>query len=124
MGASEWECGLRSVIEARGRPGGGGVAELAVLREAGGGVIRVFGRLVVRQMARVASGVERGELPVGMALRADHRRVSAGERESGVIVIEAGRRPSRRGVAELALLGEAGGGVIWVLGRLIILDVT
>jgi hypothetical protein len=68
VGAGQRERSLRGVIEARWSPGRGGVAELAVLRESGGHVVRTLGGLVIRKVARVASRVESGVLPIGMAL--------------------------------------------------------
>ena len=97
------------VIESRARPGSGGVALLASLREAGLHVIRIGGSLEILQVAADAGGVGAGQIVVAIhvALGALHARVGASQRESGGVVIESGARPGSGRVALLASLREA-----------------
>src|ERR1035438_6991385 len=53
-----------------------------------------------------------------MALRASDRCVTASERKLGVVVIEVGRRPGRSGVADVAVLRESAGHMVWILRSL------
>ena len=53
------EAGLRRVIERGAVPIGRRMAELAILRESGGGVGRIAGALIVFQMAGIAGGAQR-----------------------------------------------------------------
>ena len=112
------------VIELGAQPLRGGVAELAVLREASGGVVRVLGRLEVGQVARVAGRAEGGVLSVGMALSARGGGVFASQRKLGCIVIELGAQPLRGRVAELAALRVTGRNMIRAGSGLIVLQMT
>lgn len=64
------------------------MAQLAILRQSGGDVIRAGGRLVLLQMARRAIGGERRVLIIHMASEARGGGMFAGERELGRRVIE------------------------------------
>lgn len=91
----------------RGRsPICGRMTQLALLRETDRHMVRIVGCCVVRTVAPVARGRKRRVVVVLMAVDARHRRMRAGKRERGVVVVEGGRRPGRRAVTNLALLRE------------------
>ena len=73
------------------------MADGAIGREARCGVRRIGGPIPVSLMAAVACCRQRRVVVVGVALRASHGSVGAGEREGRVVVIK-GRRCPRRGV--------------------------
>ena len=105
MCAGERECSV-VVVEGRGAPAAGGVADGAVGGEAGGDVIGVGGAVEISLMAGVAGGGSGCVAVVGVALDAGERGVNAGERIVGVDgVIEVDGRPVGCVVA-----GVAGGG--------------
>lgn len=112
VGSVERETGGR-VIKRRARPGGGVVAQRAILRETRLHVIRSRGAVEVCLMARVASRAARQIVSTGrtecrvVALRALQRHVSAGQREAGGRVIKRGTGPAGRVVALGAGLREA-----------------
>ena len=114
------------VIEGSRGPVGSAVADFALLRESAGDVIRAGGSLIVLEMATHAGGV--GEVVVavggGMTLAALHVDVRSGERPAGGGVIESSRGPVGGTVAHFALLREAAGDVIRVVGALIILEMA
>lgn len=95
MRAGEGKAGLR-VVEARARPGGGGMANGTVLREAGRRVIRVGRLVVIGQVAGAALRRRSREPIVGMAKEAIELGVRACEQKAGSAVIEDGALPSRR----------------------------
>ena len=114
------------VIESRACPGGGAVALLASLREAGRNVIGIRSALEIFQVAAHACRVGAGQIvvPIHMALRALQRGMRPRQRESGGGMIEIRTHP-RRGVVTLgASLGEAGLHVIWSGRALEILQVA
>ena len=108
------------VIEFSPEPLRGGVAELAVLREAGRGVIGMGGGSVFLEVAGRTIRAERRVLAIGVAQSASRRGVRAGQRKLGGAVIELRPEPLRGGVASLAVLRESGGDVVRILGGLII----
>ena len=108
----ERERGLRRVIEGSSGPIGGGVAELAVLREPGSRMVRIGGALVVLQVARIASCGQSGVLAAGVALCAGSGGVCASQRKLCRAVVKGGGHPCRCSVAELAILWESGGRVV------------
>ena len=125
MLAGQRERGLRSVIEGRSGPIRGGVAELAILRETGGDMVRIVGALVVLQVAGIAGGAQAFVDAARMALNASRGDVLAGQRERGLGgVIEFRAGPIDGGVALRAILREASGGVIRIGGALIVLQVA
>ena len=97
----------RVVIKNRAEPLGRAVARLAGLRETRGDVVRSCRLLIIRQVAGHAGRRQRRVLAVGMASRARDRRVLAGQRELGRIVIEGGAQPLRGVVTGLAGLRES-----------------
>ncbi len=112
------------VIELRAEPLRGVVAQLAILREPGGEVIRIISSLVVLQMARRTGRAQSRILAARMALGTGHSGVFSGERELGGVVIEGSSQPPRGGVTELAGLRETGRQVIGAGGGLVILQMA
>lgn len=117
VGARQGEGCFRMIK--RGRlPGGRGVANLALLWDASGQVIRARGALEVLEVARDACGRRQIEISVRVTLIALQLRMPTRKREAHRIVIEAGWLPCRSRVAILASLGEAQGQMIGVAGFL------
>ena len=92
------------VVEARSRPRGCGVAGLAGGRETRRRVIRVGGGLVIRLVTGEAVGRNRCVVVVHVTTGAGHSGVLAGQRERGVVMVERGRNPGGRVMADVALL--------------------
>ena len=115
--ASERKLGS-AVVKTGGRPSDSGMAELAILRETGAGMVRVLGGLKVGQVARTAGRAQGGVLSIAMALSTGGGDVFASERKLGRAVVKTGGRPSDGGMAELAVLGESGSGMAGALGGL------
>lgn len=113
VGAGQRERG-RAVIELRSVPLRGAVAKAAVLRKSRGRVIWTRSSVVVIQVAGTARRAEAGELAVGVTRVARHRCVRPGERKSCGGVIESRSLPGRRRVTHRAVLGKAGGDVVWI----------
>ena len=82
----EWENII--VVEGRGRPRARAVADVALLREACGGVIWVIRGLIFLQVAGYACRVRQAVVVVDVTLRALQGRVSSGEGEASRVVIE------------------------------------
>ena len=81
--------------------------------------------LKIFQVARIASGSQTFEDSARMALHASGDSVRAGKWEGGLrSVIERGPVPIDGGMAKLAILWEARGGMVRVSGALIVLEVT
>ena len=95
------------VIKGSSQPGRGGMTSRARGREPGRYVIRIVRSLVVSLVAAVAVGRDRGVVVVDVATRTRHGGVRPGQRETGVVVIEARRTPGRRAMAYFALLWKA-----------------
>ena len=112
------------MVERGPGPGAGVVATGTGSREPCLRVIRIGGRLVVFQVARRTIGRRACKTPVRMALRALQGCVHSGQGKSHEIVIEAGRRPRRRGMALLAGRRESRLHVIRIARLLEILQVT
>ena len=121
--AGQREAG-RGVVECRAGPLRGVVAHGAVLREAGGFVRRVGGPVEIRQVAGNARGAGQAEVVVHVALRALHRGVGAGQRETRSGVVEFSAHPLRRVVAQSAILREPRGLVIRTGGSIEIVQVA
>jgi hypothetical protein len=83
----------RGVIEGGPAPVRRSVADLALLRKPGRGMIGIVGTLKILQVAADARGDGQVIVPVGMALRALHADVCPRQREAGFGVIELGRLP-------------------------------
>lgn len=94
------------------------VAHSALLRNAGGQMVRVRRALIVLQVARDTSSGCQLEISTRVALITLQLRVPAGEGEAHRIVIEISRLPSRSRVAFLASLGKSERNVIRIAGLL------
>jgi len=84
--AGQWEYRL-AMVEHRARPTCGGMACVAGDREARRCMGRIVGRVVIRQMARLAGRVGQRIVIIYVAGRAQDRGVESGKRESGAGVI-------------------------------------
>ena len=82
--------------------------------ESRSGVSGVCGSIPVCLVASVAGGGKSGVVIVGVAGGARDRSVRAGERECGVVVVEGGRAPGARCMADGAVGGKAGGDVVGI----------
>src|ERR1035437_4491007 len=100
------------VIEGGRRPGSNVVADFAGLREPRGRVRWIRGCVEVGKVARDASCGQCGELAVSVARRAGQRKMRAGEREPGVVMVEDRIEPILGGVAGGGLSGGARGHVL------------
>jgi hypothetical protein len=98
-----------SMIEGRGGPGGGGMAQSAIRREPGSDVRRILSASEVFLVASVAACGKRRVVVVYMALGARDRNVRAGKRERGRVVIECCPGPGGRAMAGFAGGREANG---------------
>ena len=125
VSACERESGL-GMVEVRRLPRARRVAHFASLREAALHVIRVISVLEILQVARDARSLGEVVVVVEVAVDTCARRhgVGAGERESGLGVIEGRRRPGHRGVARLACLRESLLRVVRIIGVLKILQMA
>ena len=106
------------VVERRRGPRRSVMADVALLGQVGGNVVRVVCTLKVFEVATDAGGAGQVVIVVGMALTALHIGMGAGERPSGSRVIEGCGSPIRSAVARLALLRETSGHVIGILSCL------
>ena len=116
MSSGEREFCPRIVIEIRTYPLDCAVANRAVLGEACRCVIRVFAADIISGVAGHAGRAERGELVVYMARLASNRHMSPGQAKLGLIVIELGPKPLCGSMTCLAVLREACGDVVRILG--------
>ena len=123
MCAGQRETGGR-VIELRSHPLHGVVADRAVLREAGGLVVRTIGRIEVVQVARQASRARQAEIVVDMALRALRGGMRASEGKTRGRMVELGSHPLDRVMAECAVLRECRGLVIRTASRIEIVQMA
>ena len=117
------------VIERRRRPSSGAMTDVAQLRESRADVVGIVRSLEVVQVtsdARRAGQVIGTGRAVGsvVALIALQRGVCPGQRPAGGGVIEAGRRPGGGAVTDFALLREACGHVIGIVGSFVIVQVA
>ena len=111
VSAGERELSL-TVIKRRAGPIGRRMAQRTILREGRGGVRRSSGCVVLLSVAGEAGSTLRRVGRYGVARRALYRRMFAGERELGGVVVKSGAQPVCRGVAALARLGESGSRVV------------
>ena len=123
--AGERETGA-VVIERGIKPGAGGVALVAGLREVRRDVIGIRRSLIVLQVAGRAGRAVQVVVVVDVAVGAGARRnrVQAGKRESGAVVIKRGIEPGTGAVALVAGLREVRRDVVGIGGSLIVLQVT
>lgn len=119
MRSRQGELGGGIVVEFSAFPLRGRVAGRAILGKAGRHVIGILGVVECRQVATDAGGRRSPEEVVLMTLGASDCRVRSGERElGGGVMVELGSLPLRRGVAQRAVLREAGQDVIGIPGAL------
>src|SRR5712692_1605215 len=111
--AGQGEQGL-VVIKRGGLPGGGGVAQVTRLWEARGDMVGIGRGVEVLQVARDTGSRQPGIDVVHMAGGAGRADVGPGQRKGRFGMIEGGPGPGGRGVAQGAVGGEFGGGVIRV----------
>ena len=109
------------VIERRAQPTGSRVTDSTCVREACGHVIRIVRCLVVALVAPVAIRGQRCVVVVHVAVRTRYAGMSAGQRETCVVVVEGCRAPYGGAVADVALLRESHGDVVRVTGALKVL---
>jgi hypothetical protein len=108
------------VIESGRRPRRGVVADLTLLRESRRLVIGIIRLVVIAEMARHAGCVRNLEIPAHVATGAGKLHMRAGQRKSCLVMVEASRRPGGRAVADRAIRGETGGGMIRIGGLLVV----
>ncbi len=114
------------MIERRRCPGGGGVALLTSLREAGLHVVGLRRALEILHVATHAGRVRAVQcvVAVHVALVALHARMGAGQRESRRVVVKGRVVPRGRGMALLTGLREAGLHVVRIGRAVEVLDVA
>ena len=111
------------MVECSAGPRSRRVARIAGLRESGLYVVRIRRCLIILQVARRTCAGGQAVISIHVALGALQRHVSASQGETRRRVIKT-RCPVRRGVAALARLREAGLYVVWIAGRLVVLQVA
>ncbi len=112
------------VIPVRRDPRGCVVAGRAGRRESRRRVVRIGRACVISLVAGIAVRRQGGVVVVNVATGAGNGYMCSRQREWRVVVIEAGRNPGRRVVANIALLREADRNVIRVGGALEIFEVA
>lgn len=100
------------------------MADFALLRNPGRGVIRIRRPLKVLQVARNTSRCRKVIVPVGVALGACHLSVRSGQRKCRLRMVEGRRLPGGGRVTDLALLRDPSRHVIWIRRSLEILEVA
>ncbi len=124
MRAGEWKAGS-GMVKGGVHPRGRVVALLASRGEAGLHVVGIGSPLEILHVAGRASRGRAGEDSVHMALSARHIHVRAGEWKRGeLVVIERHPCPVDCGVADGAILREAGLHVAGILGARVVLHVA
>ena len=113
----------RVVVEGRRLPCTLIVAGRTVRREARTGMVRIRGRVEVRQVARITVR-RRTRIPVAVALQAVHDRVRALQRERRRVVIERGVVPGTLIVAHRAVRREPGSHMVRIGRAVVVRQVT
>lgn len=106
------------MVERRRLPACGRVADIALLGNSCGEVVRVRRALVILQVTGDTGGGTQFEISIRMALITLQLRVPTGEGKAHRIMIEMGRLPSRSRMAFLASLGNSERDVIGIAGLL------
>jgi hypothetical protein len=119
VGSCEGERRL-GMIEGRRLPGGGGMANVALLRDTGRKMVRIRGCLIILQMATDAGSRGQAKISADVTLRALQVGMATGEREPDGIVIETRRLPGSGGMAVLASLRESQRNVVGIARLLIV----
>lgn len=112
------------VIEGCAQPARGAMACGAGSGETGRNVVRIRRALIIGLVTRVAISRDGGVVVFYVAAGTRHAGMSAGQRKWRVVVIERCRYPSRRTVADVALLRHPGGHVVRIGCALVILKMT
>ncbi len=123
MRPRERELGLR-MVERRWCPSGGGMALRAILAEIVRHVIGIADAVIVILVTGPAIRWRSGELPVYMTAGTVDRQMLAGQWETGKVMIERGRAPPVLVVALGAILRKAGGDMIWIGNRVIVIPMA
>ena len=123
MSAGERES-RSGVIERRAGPVRGGVADRAVLREAGRSVRRVGGDVVIGEVAVNSGAAGQAIVVVHVTLRALQTGMSASERKPRSGVIERRASPVRGGMAAAAILREVRGFMRRIVGIVVVRNVA
>lgn len=113
------------VVVERGRlPRGSAVAHIALLRESSGNVIRIGSALIVGHVATDTRRTGQVVVSVLVAIGALQLQVPAGQSEAALGMIERGRLPGGRAVANRAVCGEPSRGMIRIGRRFVILHMA
>ena len=100
------------------------MADIALLREPDGNMIRARRRLIVFQVTRHASRVRQVVIVIAVAQCTRHWGVQPGKRPTCLQMVERRWCPARSAVANLALLRKAAGDVVGAVRPLVVLQVA
>ena len=114
----------RAVVERCRTPRRGRVTFEALCRETAGYVVRVRGAGVISLMARIA--IRRGPLVliVDVAIRTNHSRMRAGQRERRLTVVKRRREPGRRRMARSTVVIKVPGRMVRLENRVVLCLMT
>jgi hypothetical protein len=112
------------VVEGSSQPARSRMTGSACGWEACRNVVWTVRSLVLRFVTAVAIRGDGCVVVIYMAVRAGHRSMGPGQRETRVVVVEGRGSPGRRVVAHLTLLREACRHMIGIVGRLELIQVT
>ena len=112
------------VVERGGLPGRGTVADIALLGESAGHVVRIRGAIVVLQMATDAGHAGQVEVPVFVTVGTLQFGVRASQREAGLGMVERSGLPGGGAVAGCAIGRKSAGHVIGVARAVVVLHVA
>ncbi len=116
--------GEPGVIEDCSQPGCRGVAGRAGRWKVRRHMVGIVGAQVIRLVTRVAVGGRALVYAVDVTLRARHGDVRAGQRESGLVMVELRSLPGAGGVADLAVGGKASRLVVRIGGAVVVIEVA
>jgi len=100
------------------------MADVTLLGQVGGNVVRVIGALEIFEMAIYAGSTGDVVIAIGVTLGALHIGVRAGKGPTRCGMIESRGRPVSGAVTDFTLLGEAAGDVIRIVCALIVLEMA
>ena len=112
------------VVESSSQPARSRMTGSACGWEACRNVVWTARSLVLRFVTAVAIRGDRCVVVIYVAVRAGHRSMGPGQRETRIVVVEGRGSPGRRVVAHLTLLREACRHMIRIVGRLEVIQVT
>ena len=113
-----------AVIERCTRPGGRRMAQAAIHRETGFGVVGIARVAEIAEVARTAVRRDAREIAVAVALVALQSNVGARQREGRFGMVERRAGPGSGGMAEGAIHGEPGLGMVRVRRAIEVLQMT